>query len=76
MTQEELENKIVEVQRQLDNSARLSIVKGIDYSWKARTHRWRLSNLKTTLNVELEYLKHEHFPLIKFCRKTANVVKR
>lgn len=61
MTNAEIEVVLADVDQKLIAEVRISNVRGIDPSWRARTYRWRLKSLHNALGALLEYSKHEHY---------------
>ena len=61
MTNSEIEVILADVDQKLITEVRISHVRGVDYSWRARTYRWRLNSLHNALLEMLEYNKHEHY---------------
>jgi hypothetical protein len=68
MTNQEIEVILADVDQKIATEVRIGRVRGVDYSWRARTYRWRLNSLHNALGALLEYNKHEHFKLPSFCR--------
>jgi hypothetical protein len=68
MTNQEIEAILADVDQKLVTEVRISHARGVDYSWRARTYRWRLNSLHNALGALLEYQKHEHYRLPSFSR--------
>ena len=69
MTTQEIEVKLAEVDQQIITEIQLGHLRGIDYSWRGKTRRWRLNSLKRALFDLWEYNKHEHHNLKSYSRK-------
>ena len=69
MTTQEIEAALADVDQKITTEVRISHVRGVDYSWRARTYRWRLNSLKRALFDLMEYNKHEHYKQQGFSRK-------
>jgi hypothetical protein len=71
VTTQEIEARLAKVDQKIITEVQLSHVRGIDYSFRGRTYRWRLNSLHRALLCMLEYNKHEHHNLKSFCRTPA-----
>lgn len=68
MTNQEIEIVLADVDQKIATEGRVSNARGIDYSWRARTYRWRLNSLHCGLLALLEYNKHEHYKQPSYSR--------
>ncbi len=68
MTNAEIEVILADVDQKIIAEVRISNVRGVDPSWRARTYRWRLNSLRCALLDMLEYNKHEHYNAKSFSR--------
>jgi hypothetical protein len=69
MTTQELEEQLIRADKEITLDTQLSHVRGLDYSFRGRTYRWRLKSLRCALLSLLEYQKHEHHNSVSFSRK-------
>ena len=72
MTNKELEERLAKVDQKIITETQLSHVRGIDYSFRGRTYRWRLNSLHRALLDMLEYNKHEHYNAKSFSRSKTS----
>ena len=72
MTNKELEERLAKVDQKIITETQLSHVRGIDYSFRGRTYRWRLNSLHRALLDMLEYNKHEHHNLNSYSRSKTS----
>ena len=68
MTTQEIEVILADVDQKIATEVRIRQARGIDYSWRARTYRWRLNSLHCGFLALLEYNKHEHYIQPSFSR--------
>ena len=69
MTTQELKEQLAKVDQEIITETQLGHVRGIDYSFRGRTYRWRLNSLHRAFLVLLDYQKREHYKQPSFSRK-------
>ena len=68
MTNSEIEVILANVDKEIITNVQLGHIRGIDYSWRGKTYRWRLNSLHCALLALMEYQRHEHYKQPSFCR--------
>jgi hypothetical protein len=73
VTTQEIEVVLADVDQKITTEIRISHVRGVDHSWRARTYLWRLKSLKRAMFDMLEYNKHEHHNLPSYSRSKKSL---